>query len=416
MRTTTTIRLALAGLVPFALIAAACSDDDGDTVATTADADTTNTADTTSAGPAPTGSDDGEAAPHTGESFQVGVILPLTGPAAAIGADFDAALQVFEEIDPTAAAIEIEFVVCDDETSPEGASACALRLSQQDQVDMIYGPVISGTHAGATPVLAGGPPSVTPSPYVTVEHGDPIFSAAGRASDLDRTTLEFAQERGYERVAVIATTDTTGETAVRNLESVNEELGLDLNIERMDPGDVDATAQLNRLLENDPEYIYIAASGAAVGVALQGLDQLGADLPTALIWSNTTRAFLDAAGPVMPTETLYGIAPSWIPDNIDDPARAQLIRDFQTAFEAEAGEPPSFVVQGAYDAFQVIAEALVNAGADPDAIVQYIESLDNFQGLNWLLSYSSDNHMGNESGNYVMMRYDPNSDAWSVAE
>lgn len=418
---------AMALVAVVSLTASACGSDDDAAPSTDAATDTavpdTAAPDTAAPDTEAPDSDDSVAStepagnlPGSGESFKVGVILPLTGPAASIGADFEAGLKVFGEIDPTAAQMDIEFVVCDDETTPDGASSCALRLSQQDNVDMIYGPVISGMHAGATPVLAGGPPSVTPSPYVSVEEGDPIFSAAGRASDLDRTTLEYAAERGFERVALLATTDTTGETAVQNIQAANEDLGLDIAIERMGPADVDVSSQINRLLETDPEYVYIGASGAAVGVALQGFSQAGSDLPTALIWSNTTKGFLDAAGPVMPTETLYGVAPSWLPENIDDPERAQLIRDFQEAFEAEAGVPPSFVVQGAYDAFQLIAAALLNTGGDSDAIVEYIEGLTDFQGLNWLLSYSETNRLGSESGNYVMMRYDPDSGSWSLAD
>jgi len=423
MRFSNRVTKAMALVAVASIAASACGSDDDASSSTDAAPPDTATPDTAAPDTAAPGSDDSVAStepvenlPGAGESFTVGVILSLTGPAASIGADFEAGLRVFGEIDPTAAQMDIEFVVCDDETTPDGAASCALRLSQQDNVDMIYGPVLSGMHAGATPVLAGGPPSVTPSPYVSVEEGDPIFSASGRASDLDRTTLEYAAERGFERVAVLATTDTTGETAVQNIQAANEEVGLDVAIERMGPGDVDVSSQVNRLLETDPEYVYIGASGAAVGVALQGFSQAGSDLPTALIWSNTTQGFLDAAGPVMPTETLYGIAPSWLPENIEDEERAQLILDFQEAYEAEAGVPPSFVVQGGYDAFQLIAAALLNTGGDSEAIVEYIEGLTDFQGLNWLLSYSETNRLGSESGNYVMMRYDPGSGAWSLAD
>jgi len=281
---------------------------------------------------------------------------------------------------------------------------------------MIYGPVISGLHAAATPVLAGGPPSLSPSPYISVEQGDPIFSAAGRATDLDRTTLQFAADRGYERVAILATTDTTGETAVQNLEAANESIGLSLAIERMGPGDVDVSAQVNRLLETDPQYVYIASSGAATGVALQGFAQLESDLPTALIWSNTSPAFLEAAGPLMPSETLYALAPSWLAENIEDAARAQLITDFKDSFEEESGAQPSFLVQGGYDAFQLIASALLAVGNDRDAIVAYLEGLTDFQGLNWSLSYSAENRLGNDTGNYVMFRYDASTGNWSLAD
>ena len=84
-----------------------------------------------------------------GEGYRVGVILPLTGPASAIGNDFNIALEVFREIDPAARDLQIEYIVCDDRTTPDGAAACARKLVQQDEVNMVYGPVIGGSHAGA---------------------------------------------------------------------------------------------------------------------------------------------------------------------------------------------------------------------------------------------------------------------------
>lgn len=347
------------------------------------------------------------------EGFKVGVILPLTGPASAIGNDFNTALEVFREIDPEAQGLQIDYIVCDDRTTPDGAAACARKLVQQDRVNMIYGPVIGGSHAGARPVLASGPPSITPSPYATIEGGEPIFSASGNSADLDRATLQLARDRGLQRVAVLATTDLTGETAVGNLERANQDLGLQLAIERMGPTDVDATAQLNRLLQTDPQYFYVAASGSAAGVALKGLKQLGADLPTALIWSNTTNGFLQAAGPDFPSETLFAVAPSWDPDSLSDTARAEQIRTFQAAFEERSGAPVSFVVQGAYDAFQLIVRSLEEAGGDPDAITAYLEGLNDFQGLNWKLDYTPERHVPEPVGNYVMMRYDAASGQWS---
>ncbi len=410
-------RRTLAFAVATAVAVAACGNDDSssDQPATTTTTSASNGGSTATTTAAPSPQEETTEEIGLGQSFKVGAILPLTGPAGAIGQDFESALRVFERIDPTAAKINIEFVVCDDGTTPDGASACALRLIQQDGVDMIYGPVISGLHAAATPVLAGGPPSISPSPYISVEEGDPIFSAAGRATDLDRSVLQFAADRGYERVAILATTDTTGETAVKNLEAANASIGLSLALERMGPGDVDVSAQANRLLETDPQLVYIASSGAATGVALQAFAQLEADLPTALIWSNTSPAFLRAAGPVMPSETLYALAPSWLAENVAEADRAELITAFKDSFEQESGAKPSFLVQGGYDAFQLIASALLTVGNDKEEIVKYLENLTDFQGLNWQLSYSAVNHLGKDTGNYQMFRYDPATDSWSLA-
>lgn len=360
--------------------------------------------------------DDANAGGATGKSYKVGVILPLTGPGAAIGKDFQLGLETFREVDAEAIELDIDYVVCDDKTTPDGAAACARKLSTEDGVQMIYGPVLSGPHSGAAPVLASGPPSVTPSPYVKPQPGSPIYSAAGSSRDLDRTNLQFAKDRGYRKFAVLATTDLTGQTAVDNIEEANKEIGLDVSIERMGPTDVDATPQLNRLLGSKPDAIYVASSGAATGVGLKGLAQLRSDIPVFFIWSNTTKGFLDAAKPAWPKEALYALSPSWQPGGLDDKERADQVKRFQESFQAKAGAPVSFVVQGAYDAFQLIVAALKETDGSRAAIVDYLDSLTDFQGLNWKLSYSKDNHVGTNEGNYAVMKYDAGTGSWSLAD
>jgi branched-chain amino acid transport system substrate-binding protein len=350
------------------------------------------------------------------DSPRVGVILSSSGPAAALGEDIEAALAAFKEIDPTTADLDIEYVTCDDKSTPEGASACARKFSQQDPVDMIFGPVIGAIHAKAAPILRTGPPSITPSPYVVPSADSPIFSVYGSAADMNHTIVKLAADRGYKRMALLATTDQTGTIAAENIQKSAGKLGVKVDVERFAAEDVDATAQLNRLLDTDPEYVYVAASGAAAGVALKGMKQLDADLPTALAGSNTSADFFAAASKALPSETLFAVTPSWMPDDLDDAERADQVRKFQRAFEKASDAPPSFVVQSVYDSFQVIAQALDKAGTDRDDIVDYMESLDESQGLNWKISFSKSRHNVSTFGNWTMARYDPAAKQWSLAD
>lgn len=352
----------------------------------------------------------------SGGTHKVGVILPLSGPGSLIGKDTESALKVFQEIDPGAEGLNITYIVCDDETTPTGASTCARKLVQQDNVDMVYGPIFAGMFEGAKPVLQNGPPSITSSPYSVPPANSSIFAASGAALDLDRTTLEFAKERGYKKVAVLATTDHTGQTALENIKEVNKDLGLDITVETMGPADADVSAQLTKLKQGDPDYIYVAAAGAAGGVALKGMDQQGMDIPTAMIWSNTTSSFFDASRQFLPTELVFAMSPSWLPDELDDAEKAKQVKDLQAGFEKETGSEISFVVQGAYDSFQLINATLKESGGDKEKGLKYLSNLENFDGLNWTISYTPEDHRGSNSSNYVMMRYDGDSDSWSTSK
>jgi branched-chain amino acid transport system substrate-binding protein len=348
------------------------------------------------------------------KSYKIGVILPLTGPAADIGKDYKALAEVFRTVDPVAKKLNSTYVFCDDKTSSDGAVSCAQKLKRQDRVDIVYGPIIAGPQAAAAAVFGKDIASVTSSPDVYPEANTPVFSASGNSHGFTRATLKFAKDQGWQRVAILATNDATGQRSIDDINAENKSIGLDIFTERMGPTDSDASAQLNRLMQHHPQYIWLASTGASVGVGLKGLKQLNVNIPTALIWSNTTNAFLAAAKNAFPTNTYFAMAPSWLPDQVQDKARADQIRAFQEAYKKKTGEPISFVVQGGYDGFQLVATALANTGSDPQKVKSYIESLSSFQGLNWKLSFSPSKHAGGDADSYVMMRYDATSNSWSL--
>ncbi|WP_405539358.1 ABC transporter substrate-binding protein [Streptomyces sp. NBC_00075] len=349
-----------------------------------------------------------------GGKYKVGLSLSLTGPAAAVGRDFKSAFEVFREVAPEAKGLKLEFVVCDDRSTPDGAAACARKLTVQQRVDIVFGPLLAGTYAGAAPVLKRAQVvSIEPSPYVRPDPGTPIFATAARAEDADRRTLEFAKKSGAGRLGVLATTDVSGESAVENVRTIAADLGLKVDIERMGPADVDATAQLNSLTSKKPDMLYIPAPGAASAVALKGLKQLGVDLPTALNWANTTNEFLTAAKTAFPSEVYYAGLPAWLPDELEDSKRGEQARRFQQAFQKRTGKPVSMAVQNGYAGFQVLALTLKNTGGRRAEAVKYLESLHGFQSLDWKISYSSSDHT--LRGEYGMFRYDATTGRWSTA-
>jgi branched-chain amino acid transport system substrate-binding protein len=350
----------------------------------------------------------------SGKSYKIGVILPLTGPAADIGKDYQALAEVFKSVDPVGKALNSTYVFCDDKTSPDGAVACAQKLKQQDKVDIVYGPIIAGIQAAAATVFGDNIPSITSSPDVYPASNTPVFSASGNSHGFTTATLQFAKDHGWQRVAILATSDATGQTAIDDINDANKTIGLDISVERMGPTDTDATPELNRLLQKKPQYIWLASTGASVGVGLKGLKQLGANIPTALIWSNTTNSFLAAAKDSFPSQTYFAMAPAWLPDTLTDKTRADQIKAFQAAYKDKTGEPISFVVQGGYDGFQLLFDALSKVSSNVAKVKSYIESLRSFQGLNWALSYSPTKHSGGDEKSYVMMQYTASSNTWTL--
>src|SRR6266404_3423110 len=83
-----------------------------------------------------------------GRPIKVGVIADQTGPLSFMGiADANVARMVIDEINGGGGLLgqQIELYLEDSETTDAAAEACATKLVQEDQVDVILGGIFSST-------------------------------------------------------------------------------------------------------------------------------------------------------------------------------------------------------------------------------------------------------------------------------
>lgn len=342
------------------------------------------------------------------DEYVVGSILSLTGPASAFGETIkrtqDLFLSDLKEID----GVPLKVVVCDDASSPEGASACARRLVQQEDADLILGPHVAGPHQAAEPILARGPVSFTITPYVSAPTDAPIFAVTGQAIDLHTTTLEYAAEQGWDRIGVIATTDATGQVAVDQQDAIADELGLELKTERIDLTVQDASAQVASLKDFDPDAVVIWTTGRPAGVVFGALKQLQMEeVPVFTILSNVATGFLGSVAPVLPEELYVAASNVALPEAIKDSELRERVEDWQAKFDEEYGEKPDVVSTLMLDAWLMAEDVLAETHGDTDAAVAYLESVKDRSLFNWSVTFSPDNHNGAKSGNFTVVRLGP---------
>lgn len=345
------------------------------------------------------------------EEYVVGLITEQTGPAAAVGAVFERAQRLYFEQNPEIDGVPVRIVVCDDGSAPDKAANCARQLIQEEGAHVILGPNISGPHRGAYPMFAQGSAiALSGSPYAQTAPDTPIFSASNRSAAIPQESFEFAAEQGWDKIGIIATTDVTGEAGVTESQGPAEELGLELMVERMDPTDTSATAQLSALRDWEPDAIAIWMSGASVGVTFKALQQLNmTDVPVFLIWSSLTEGFMSAVAADLPENTYVAAGAYALPENREDPERAAEIEEFSAAYEEEYGVEPDFVSLAAVDSAKLAAETLAASKGDLEAGIEYIEGLQDHDLFVWNVSYSADDHSGGTGGDgsYQVYRVAP---------
>src|ERR1700726_1282886 len=140
------------------------------------------------------------------EKLKIGVIVTLSGPAAALGQQVrDGFALAIKDLGGKMSGRDVEVVAVDDELKPDGAVTKVKGLLERDKADFVVGPIFSNIlqaiHKPVTDTKTfltspnAGPPS-NPGKnccrffYVTSYQNDQVHEILGKV----------AQDRGYKRV------------------------------------------------------------------------------------------------------------------------------------------------------------------------------------------------------------------------
>ncbi len=376
MRTSHKLVRLLALLFAFALVAAACGDDEGDAPTTTADVPTE-----TSAAPSE-------------DPIVVGGSLALTGFLAPTAAIHKVAGELFVERLNAAGGLlgrDVVWDVRDDESTPDQAAAIYERLITEENVDLVLGPYGTGTITAAMAVAeregfvfphhtasltyaytyACHFPTWPVGVDTNISNPNIVYDAL-EASGNPPATIGFVLNEfpGTQLIGYGPPNSDAGGAV-----SEAKKRGWDVVLEINFPTATSDWAPIaSQVAEADPDFLYVGALGVD-----------GPNLLTALDAINYTPKghFYQwpAPGPLLGAPNADGAMSVTVfeshPPYTDDPEAASIVDEF-AAKAAEAGIPYTlFDVQAAtsWTAWQVLTAGVAGAG-----------SLDQEEICDWLLN------------------------------
>ena len=159
------------------------------------------------------------------EKLKIGVIVTLSGPAAALGQQVrDGFTLAVKDLGGKMAGRDVEVVAVDDELKPDGAVTKVKGLLERDKVDFVVGPIFSNIlQAIHKPVTDTKTflisPNAGPSSYAG-KNCSPFFYATSYQNDQVHEVLgKVAQDRGYKRVYVMVPNYQAGKDIRRRLQA-----------------------------------------------------------------------------------------------------------------------------------------------------------------------------------------------------
>jgi len=353
------------------------------------------------------------------EPYEIQAILPLTGSGSFLGKEEAAGLNVIESQVNKAGGIggrPIKFVVQDSQSS----ASVAVQLTNgvlAKKVPVIIGSSLVAECSAMEPLAKDGPVIYCFSPGVHPSAGSYMFSSGISTVDLLAASARFFRLKGWKKVAIITSTDATGQDAENTInaafgaaENASEQIVLR---EHFNPTDISVAAQMAHVRASGAQALIAWTSGAPLGTLLRGAVEDGIDLPILTSSSNLTYAQMSAYTSFMPKDVYFPGSPGFAPNELPAGPLKQTVARATAAFTA-AGLKPDEGHFLAWDATLLVIDALkkYGPGATAAQIRDYIDSTRGWYGVFGEHDYRAVPQRGVGIGSVIMLRWDAGKGTW----
>jgi branched-chain amino acid transport system substrate-binding protein len=361
------------------------------------------------------------AAPAAG-TYNINVVLPLTGSAAFVGQGQKDSLSALEEqINGTGGVggDKLNFTFQDDQTQPQLAVQLASQILGA-QPAVVMGSSLVAMCLAMAPLMANGPLHYCLSPGIHPKAGTYVFSTSSSSTDQIAAVVRYYRMMGWTKIATLMTTDASGQDGDR---SVAEVLGYDENKDKMklviqehfNPSDVSVAAQMARIKGSGAQAIIAWTTGAPAATVFRGMAQEGVDLPVAPTSGNQTFAAMKQWQAFLPKQLILASAlyPPHPPSVKLDP-RVDSAQQAMYATLAKHGLKADNMVATSWDAGLIVTSGLSKIGTDATAaqLRQYIDGLTDFAGINGIYNFNKYPQRGLGPESSTVTAYDAKTDSW----
>ncbi|SPP94102.1 conserved exported protein of unknown function [Bradyrhizobium vignae] len=289
------------------------------------------------------------------EKIKLGVIVTLSGPAAALGQQVrDGFTLAVKDLGSKMGGRDVEVVVVDDELKPDAAVTKVKGLLEREKVDFVVGPIFSNIlQAIHRPITESKTFLISPNAGPSTFAGkdcNPFFYVTSYQNDQVHEILgKVAQDRGYKRMYLMVPNYQAGKDSVAGFKldykgEIVEESYMPLNT-------LDFQPELSKISSQKPDALFtFMPGGLGVNLVKQyrqaGLADTIPVLSAFTVDESTLPAQQDAA------VGMFGGA-NWAP-NLDNPQN----KKFVAAYEAAYNSVPGTYAFQAYDAAMLIDSAV----------------------------------------------------------
>ncbi|SDR60727.1 amino acid/amide ABC transporter substrate-binding protein, HAAT family [Rhizobiales bacterium GAS113] len=344
-----------------------------------------------------------------GATIKIGMVLPVTGPAAEQGRyALTGAKLALDAVNKAGGVLgkQIELITEDDQTTNPGVVLAFSKLAAQSDIVAFLGSIRSTqVHAMSPDVLKLGKPVMIGGTDPTLTHmGNPwLFRFRPNDSYSGRVLADYGVNTlGKKNWAIVHSTDAFGTAAGKALADALGKIGATVALDQ---------GYANQSQDFTPVVLAVKQSGADIlgsyftfendlGIFARQLRQLGVNIPYVGSPSIVNVTAMKLAGPA-----LYGTF--GVTDFAEDSSEAA--KAFSKIYREVAKVAPDVQASWTYDAMTILCAAINKAGkTDPTAVREAILAIKGFPGAEGQYNFDANgdglhgyNIVRNEKGNIV---------------
>nr|WP_320010325.1 ABC transporter substrate-binding protein [uncultured Desulfobulbus sp.] len=350
-------------------------------------------------------------APAWAGTVKVGAIFAVTGPASFLGGpEARSAQMIVDEINKAGGinGDTVELIVKDTAGRSEKAVSFTKQLIEEDKVVAIIGPSTSGesmavkkiAEAGKTTLISCAAAEVIVNPVA--KH---VFKTPQKDSFAAQMIFEEMQRLGITTIAITAGNDGFGKAGKAQLEKMAPSYGVKVAVsETYDSKATDLSALVAKLKSDASIQAVINWSVVpAQAIIAKNMRQAGWQVPLFQSHGFGNIKYAQAAGAAA-EGIIFPCGRLLVVDQLaeSNPQKARLVQ-YKNDYEAKYKEDASAFGGYAYDAMNMVVEAVKIGGNDRAKVRDAVEGLQNFAGVGGMFSFSPADHNGLTIDSFAMM-------------
>ncbi|HEY3415593.1 MAG TPA: ABC transporter substrate-binding protein [Armatimonadota bacterium] len=345
------------------------------------------------------------------DAYVIGAVFDVTGTGAPLGTPEHDTVQMLAKQINARGGINghpLRVVFYDNGSDPSNSVRVVKKLIESDKVLAIIGPSQTGTTLAAADTI-----STAKIPMVSCAAGikivDPvkpwIFKTAQSDVHAVAKVIDYLKAHNIKKVAVISVSNPFGDSGKQQLELQAPKQGISI-VAKESFGDTDAdmTAQLIRIRKSKAQAVICWGTNPGPANVAKNLKNLGIKLPLIMSHGVANKQFITLAGPAA-NGVIFPAGKLLVANSLPGSEKQKkVLLAYAGAFQKEYNRSADTFGGHAYDAFNLVVNALKVAGPNPAKIRQALEKSKGYVGISGVFNFTPADHNGLAKDAFVMVQ------------